>query len=151
MQGRILVHGGAGQWEDAGERGGEVTAALRDAVLAGLSAMETGSAVDAVVEAVASMESSGQFIAGRGAIPTLDGDIELDAGIMDGETLRAGGVVAVCSVPHPIRLARIVMEKTENILVAGPGAGMLAGTFGLTGETRPDPARRGEIEEKRRA
>jgi beta-aspartyl-peptidase (threonine type) len=151
MKERILVHGGAGSWEEAGKREEEVSRALREAVLAGLSAMETGSAVDAVVEAVTSMEASGRFIAGRGAFPNLDGVIELDAGVMDGESLRAGAVAAVRSVPHPVRLARIVMDRTENILVAGQGAESLAEASGLHGELHPDAGRREETEEKRRA
>jgi beta-aspartyl-peptidase (threonine type) len=150
MNGRILVHGGAGSWEEGGTREGEVLAALQAAVEAALPAMNDGCAVDAVVEAVASMEASGVFNAGRGALPNLDGVIELDAGLMDGETLRAGGVAAVRSVLHPVRLARIVMDKTENVLVAGVGAEKLAGPFGLSGELHPDAARQEEIEKKRR-
>ena len=112
--------------------------------------MRSGSAVDAVVEAVASMEESGAFNAGRGALPNLDGVIEPDAGIMDGESMRAGGVAAVRSVPHPVRLARIVMDKTENVLVVGAGAEKLSGVFGLSGEIQSDATRREEIEEKRK-
>jgi len=149
-KGRILVQGGAGLWERDGKREGEVLSALRDAIEAGVAAMEGGSAVDAVVEAVASMEASGVFNAGRGALPNLDGMIELDAGLMDGESLRAGGVAAVRSVPHPVRLARIVMDKTENVLLVGIGAERLAVAFGLSGELYPDAARQEEIERKRR-
>ncbi|MGE5831890.1 MAG: isoaspartyl peptidase/L-asparaginase [Methanomicrobiales archaeon] len=150
MKGRILVHGGAGRWDAEEGREGEVVPVLTGAIEAGLSAMRDGTAVDAVVEAVATLEESGVFIAGRGALPNLDGDFELDAGLMDGETLRVGGVAAVRSVLHPIRLARVVMERTENILVVGHGAGRLAGAFGLSGEIRPDASRREEIERKRR-
>ena len=150
MKGRILVHGGAGSWDEGERREGEVVPALQAAVEAALSAMRSGSAVDAVVEAVALMEGSGVFKAGRGALPNLDGVIELDAGLMDGESIRAGGVAAVRSVPHPVRLARIVMDKTENVLVAGLGAERLARLFGLSGKIHLDATRREEIEAKRR-
>ncbi len=150
MKGRILVHAGAGSWEKGEKREGDVIPALHAAVEAALSAMRDGSAVDAVVEAITSMEESGAFNAGRGALPNLDGVIELDAGLMDGESLRAGGVAAVRSVPHPVRLAKIVMERTENVLVVGIGAEKLAGAFGLSGELYPDAKRREEIEKKRR-
>jgi beta-aspartyl-peptidase (threonine type) len=146
-KGRILVHGGAGRWEEGGERVGRVVMALRGAAEAGLSAMGSGSAVDAVVEAVASLEESGAFNAGRGAALNLGGEIELDAGIMDGDNLRAGGVAAVRSVPHPIRLARFVMERTENVLVVGTGAGQLAERFGFRGDLAPDALRSREFEE----
>ena len=150
MKGRILVHGGAGSWDEREKREGEVVPALSAAVESAISALGNGSAVDAVVEAVASMEASGAFKAGRGAFPNLDGVIELDAGLMDGGSLRAGGVAAVRSVPHPVRLARIVIEKTENVLVVGNGAERLAGAFGLSGELELDALRREEIDKKRR-
>jgi len=150
MEGRILVQGGAGSWDEGDRREGEVVSALHAAVESAISALGNGSAVDAVVEAVASMEASGVFKAGRGAFPNLDGVIELDAGLMDGESLRAGGVAAVRSVPHPVRLARIVMEKTENVLMAGIGAERLATAFGLSGELLPDTTRKKEIGKRRR-
>ncbi|HVN65485.1 MAG TPA: isoaspartyl peptidase/L-asparaginase [Methanomicrobiales archaeon] len=146
MNGCILVHGGAGQWEDAGRREKEVIASLREAVEAGLAAMQGGSAVDAVAEAVASMEGSGAFNAGKGAVLNLAGGLELDAGIMDGESLRSGAVAAVRAVPHPIRLARIVMERTGHILLVSDGAGELARVSGLVGELHPAEARLREYE-----
>jgi len=149
-KGRILVHGGAGLWEEEERREEGVLLALCGAAEAGLSAMGDGSAVDAVVEAVASLEDSRVFNAGRGALPNLDGVVELDAGLMDGESLRAGGVAAVRSVPHPVLLARIVMERTENILVVASGAGDLAESFGLSGDL-PGNLHRGELEGRRRA
>jgi L-asparaginase / beta-aspartyl-peptidase len=150
MTGRILVHGGAGPWLDAGRRKGEVIPALEKAVSAGLSAMQGGSAVEAVVEAITILEGSGVFNAGKGAVLNLEGEMELDAGIMDGELLRAGGVAAVRSVPHPIRLARVVMEKTGHVLVVGTGAGKLAEHFALSGELHPSAGRLEEFEKDRR-
>jgi beta-aspartyl-peptidase (threonine type) len=151
LKGRILIHGGAGSWEDAGKREGEVLPALRGGVEAGLSVMRTGSAVDAVVEAVAYLEGTGAFDAGKGAVLNLEGKIELDAGVMDGEGIRAGGVAAVRSVPHPVRLARFVMERTENVLVVGTGADELARLSGLAGDLHPLEIRKKEYESGRRS
>jgi beta-aspartyl-peptidase (threonine type) len=150
MRGRILVHGGAGSWTGTGRREAEVISSLEEGVAAGLSALKGGSAVDAVVEAVAALEESGAFAAGRGSALNLDGEMELDAGIMDGESLRAGGVAAVRSVPHPVRLARFVMERTEHVLIAGDGASRLAGDLGLSGRLRPDAQRLKEFREEKR-
>ena len=150
MKGRILVHGGAGAWKEDAAREGDVITALHQAVCAGIAAMEQGTAVDSAVEAVASLEESGVFNSGKGAMPNLDGDIELDAGLMDGTSLRAGGVAAVRAVPHPIRLARIVMERTEDVLVVGPGASRIAGSFGLLGDVSPGARCREEFGPRRK-
>ncbi len=77
------------------------------------------------------MEDDPQFNAGRGAAFTADGTNELDAAIMDGATLRAGGVTLVTTVKNPIRLARMVMERTRHVLLAGEGAEALARECGL--------------------
>jgi beta-aspartyl-peptidase (threonine type) len=151
LKGRILVHGGAGRWEEDGGREEKVIPALHGGVAAGLSAMRNGSPVDAVVEAVASLEESGAFNAGKGAALNLAGGIELDAGVMDGGRMRAGGVAAVRTVPHPVRLARAVMERTENVLLTGTGADELARMFGLAGNLRPLDERKREYESGRRS
>jgi beta-aspartyl-peptidase (threonine type) len=151
MQGRILVHGGAGPWGEAGRLRGKGTRGLRRAVEAGLDAMAGGSAVDAVVEAVASMEGSGAFNAGRGAVLNLAGRMELEAGVMDGESLRSGAVAAVRSVPHPVRLARVVMERTEHMLLVGDGAEELAGVSELSGEVRPLKRRKWDYDDGKAA
>jgi beta-aspartyl-peptidase (threonine type) len=137
MKGRILIHGGAGPWEGTGRVEKAVIRGLRGAVDAGLAAMRGGSAVDAVEEAVAFMEGSGVFNAGKGAVLNLSGGMELDAGIMDGESVRSGAVAAVRSVPHPVRLARVIMERTEHILLVAEGAEELAKVVGLAGELHP--------------
>jgi beta-aspartyl-peptidase (threonine type) len=104
---------------------------LEDASEAGASTLRKGNAVDAVVAAVRVMEDSGVLNAGRGATVNYEGVIELDAGIMDGQKLLAGGVGCVRDVPHPVELARIVMEKTAHVLLVSTGAEKLAEAYGL--------------------
>ncbi|MCS7285657.1 MAG: isoaspartyl peptidase/L-asparaginase [Anaerolineae bacterium] len=130
MKPAILVHGGAAKVPSeiltAREEG------CRRAVQAGWKILERGgSALDAVEAAVMVMEEDPVFNAGRGSALTMEGQIEMDAAIMDGSTLRAGAVGAVKNILHPIRLARLVMEKTPHILIVGDGALRLARLYGL--------------------
>jgi beta-aspartyl-peptidase (threonine type) len=81
-----------------------------------------GNALDAVEEAVVSLENVPLFNAGKGSVFTHDEKNEMDAAIMDGKNLNAGAVASVKNVKNPIKLARLVMEKTEHILLAGIGA-----------------------------
>jgi beta-aspartyl-peptidase (threonine type) len=114
---------------------------LEDAAEAGASTVRKGSAVDAVVAAVRVMEDSGVLNAGRGAVLNYEGFIELDAGIMDGQRLLAGGVGCVRDVPHPVELARIVMEKTAHVLLVSTGAEKLAEAYGLREKLAPTKER----------
>jgi beta-aspartyl-peptidase (threonine type) len=77
------------------------------------------------------MEDDPVFNAGYGSALDLLGRVEMDASIMDGRTLRAGAVALVTQVRNPIRLARLVMEKTDHVMVAGSGADRLAKAFRL--------------------
>jgi beta-aspartyl-peptidase (threonine type) len=90
-----------------------------------------GSAMDCVEATVCSLEDFHLFNAGRGAVFTHDGKNEMDASIMDGRTLRAGAVSLVRNVKNPIRLARLVMERTPHVLLAGPGANQFAEEMGV--------------------
>jgi isoaspartyl peptidase/L-asparaginase-like protein (Ntn-hydrolase superfamily) len=83
---------------------------------------EGGSALDAVVEAVVVLEDHPLFNAGRGSALTSKGRVEMDASVMDGATRAAGGVACVHTVRNPVRLARLVLEQTPHVLLAGPGA-----------------------------
>jgi len=117
----IAIHGGAGTMRRARSR--PERAALERALHAGYRILQSGgSSLEAVVAAVETLEDSGVFNAGRGAAPNADGEIELDAGIMDGATLRAGGVAAVRRIKNPIVAARKVMEHGKHVLLAGAGA-----------------------------
>jgi beta-aspartyl-peptidase (threonine type) len=77
------------------------------------------------------MEDDSTFNAGYGSSLNLLGQVEMDASIMDGQTLQAGAVALVKRVKNPIRLARLVMQKTDHVLVAGGGAERLARIFRL--------------------
>ena len=80
------------------------------------------SAVDAVVEAVATMEDDPTFDAGVGSVLTQSGKVELDAIVMDGRTLRSGAVAAIQKIRNPVRVARAVMDLTPYSMLAGEGA-----------------------------
>ena len=129
MLGKIVVHGGAGFWKKEIPRGlAGVTAAASE----GVDILRRGgSALDAVEAAVMVMEDNPVFNAGKGSSLTVAGTIEMDAGIMDGRDLSAGAVALVRRVKNPIRLARIVMEKTDHVLLAGDRAEELAKIFSL--------------------
>lgn len=100
----IFVHGGAGRWRRA-RKLESYEKFLIQAVLEGYKALKNGSAVDAVREAISVLEDSGIFNAGIGSVLTYTGKIEVDAGIMDGSSLKFGGVAAVRNIRNPIKVA----------------------------------------------
>jgi beta-aspartyl-peptidase (threonine type) len=103
----------------------------RHALEAGLAILhDGGSSLDAVERAVAELEQDGAFDAGRGSALNVAGAVELDAGIMDGGTLRTGSVAAVPGVPVAVALARAVLESQYAVLV-GEGAHRFAVEHGL--------------------
>jgi beta-aspartyl-peptidase (threonine type) len=130
----VVVHGGAG---DLGP--GEPShpdaprpAGVREAARAARRLLAEGaSALDAVELAVRLLEDDPAFNAGTGACLTDTGEVELDASIMDGETLRCGAVAVVRDVKNPVTLARRVMERSDHVFLAGPGASAFARTVGI--------------------
>jgi len=131
----IVVHGGAGAWEK--ERWKSGLAGVKDAANAGFKILKTGgSALDAVEAAVMCMEDNPVFNAGLGSTLAVDKRIEMEASIMDGRTLNAGAVGLLKDIKNPVRLARIVMEKTDHIFLVADGAEKLADLYGLE---RRDP------------
>ncbi|MFT4679213.1 MAG: beta-aspartyl-peptidase (threonine type) [Flavobacteriales bacterium] len=122
----IAIHGGAGtimRSSMSTEKEAAYTAALSAALDAGYEALEKGkSSLDAVEIAVSSLEDSPLFNAGRGAVFTHDGTHEMDASIMEGESRMGGAVTTITGIKNPVQLARLVMEQTEHVFLAGDGA-----------------------------
>ncbi|XP_074717941.1 isoaspartyl peptidase/L-asparaginase isoform X1 [Strix uralensis] len=126
----IVVHGGAGRIfkeREEGSRTGVVRAALRGYGIL----KQGGSALDAVEEAVRSMEDDPHFNAGCGSVLNEKGEVEMDAIIMDGKNLDSGAVSAVKCIANPIKLARLVMEKTKHMLLTDRGAHLFAQAMGI--------------------
>jgi isoaspartyl peptidase/L-asparaginase-like protein (Ntn-hydrolase superfamily) len=89
------------------------------------------SAFDVVEFAVAGMESSGIYVAGRGSAPNTAGHVELDASIMNGADRAAGAVASIRDVTNPISVARRVMEATPHVMLSGTGATVFASDQGF--------------------
>jgi beta-aspartyl-peptidase (threonine type) len=105
---------------------------VRAALAAGWRALERGgAAVDAVEEAVVVMEDDETFDAGRGSFLNRDGKVQLDALIMDGATLRAGGVGCVERVRNPVRAARKILSESPHVYFVGEGAERFASEHGV--------------------
>jgi len=135
-----VVHGGAGTWRKSTSALKRRLEVLRKACCYASEFVQE-SALDACEEAVAFLEESGVFNAGRGGVPTAAGTVELDAGIMDGRTLAVGAVSCVTRVPSPIRLARRILELKGVILVVGETANKLADMWGLASSEPLRPKR----------
>jgi L-asparaginase / beta-aspartyl-peptidase len=129
----LVAHGGAGDYSKMkpAEIESRRTAMLK-AVQAGYAILAKGGAgLDAVEATIRVMEDSGMFDAGRGSYYTREGVPEMDASIMDGRTLKAGSVASLKHIANPIHLARLVMEKTPHVMLAGEGAEEFAKSQGI--------------------
>lgn len=130
----LAIHGGAGvisrkNFTAAKEM--KFHAALKAALEAGLRVLKRqGSSLDAVEAAVKYLEDSPLFNAGRGAVLTIDGKIEMDAAIMDGASRDAGAIASVTTVKNPVTAARAVMEH-DHVLFMGKGAERIARNAGV--------------------
>ena len=125
----LVVHGGAGSAPAVPERSQRACARALDAGWNVLSA--GGSALDAVVAAVASMEDDPTLNAGYGACLTEEGTVELDAAVMDGRQRRAGVVALVRRLRHPVRVARLLLEEGRHVFLAGDAVETFAAAHGV--------------------
>ena len=130
----LVIHGGAGviKRDMTSAKEQAVRTAMSQALQDGYARLKAGdSALDAVAAAITVLEDDPNFNAGKGAVFTHDGTNELDAAIMDGNTLRAGAVAGVQRVKNPILLARAVMEQSPHVMLSGAGAEAFAGEHGI--------------------
>ena len=132
----IAIHGGAGTIEKSKFTPAQEQAyrdKLAQAVEAGYKVLEQGGeSLDAVTAAIEVLEQSPYFNAGRGAVYTYDGSHELDASIMDGRNRQAGAVSGIKHIESPIKLARLVMEKSVHVMLSGQGAEEFAKEQGVS-------------------
>jgi len=122
----FAIHGGAGtilRKNMTPAREADYTTKLTEALYEGYHILKNGgSSLDAVESALTILEDSPLFNAGKGAVFTNVGTNELDASIMDGKTLNGGAVAAVKHIKNPVQLARLVLERSPHVLLAGEGA-----------------------------
>ncbi len=121
----LVIHGGAGiaRQDLTVQREAECRRTLEESLRAGEKILRGGGpSLDAVQAAIVVLEDSPLFNAGRGSVLTAAGTVEMDAAVMMGEKPSAGAVAGVTGVRNPIRLARMVMERTPHVLLAGKGA-----------------------------
>src|SRR5215472_13703548 len=105
---------------------------VRNAVASGWRALtKGGSALDAVEAAVVVLEDDETFDAGRGSFLNRDGKVQLDAFIMEGSTLRGGGVGGVERIRNPIRAARKILSESPHVYFVAEGAEHFAAEHGI--------------------
>ncbi|MCP4684848.1 MAG: isoaspartyl peptidase/L-asparaginase, partial [bacterium] len=131
----IAVHGGAGvilRQFMTEEREKAYRAGVAASMKAGFDILKDGgSSLDAVQAAVMVMEDDSVFNAGKGAVYTHDGDHEMDACVMDGATQDFGAVAAVRLIANPVKLARLVLDESPHVFLAGTGAERFAEKHGM--------------------
>ncbi|HCQ1350475.1 TPA: isoaspartyl peptidase/L-asparaginase [Escherichia coli] len=131
----IAIHGGAGAISRAQmslQQELRYIEALSAIVETGQKMLEAGeSALDVVTEAVRLLEECPLFNAGIGAVFTRDETHELDACVMDGNTLKAGAVAGVSHLRNPVLAARLVMEQSPHVMMIGEGAENFAFAHGM--------------------
>jgi beta-aspartyl-peptidase (threonine type) len=131
----IVIHGGAGGIKReyfTEEQQAAYAQKLQEALNAGYDVLEKGGiSLDAIQAAINIMEDSPLFNAGKGAVYNSEGNQEMDAAIMDGNTLNSGAVAGVNHIKNPILAARIVMDSSKHVMLSGKGAEIMAAKYGI--------------------
>jgi len=145
----LIAHGGAGAWRPGTED--DALAGMKAAVDAGREVLaKGGSAVDAVCATVVLLEDNPIFNAGTGGVLNFDGEVELDACLMESADARVGAVAALKRVKNPILVARKVMEETDHVMLAGEGALRFARVMGFADHDNVTEARRADWASKKK-
>jgi beta-aspartyl-peptidase (threonine type) len=127
----LLVHGGA--WAIPADAAAAHQAGVRKALETGYAVLSRGgTSIDAVEAAVTVLEDDPTFDAGRGSFLTSDGSVQLDALLMDGGRMKAGGVACVERLRNPIQAARLVLEHSQHVYFVGAGAEQFAQSHGMS-------------------
>ena len=127
----LLLHGGA--WAIPDDAISAYQGGIRNALAAGWTTLaQGGSALDAVEASITVMEDDEAFDAGRGSFLTSDGRVQLDALMMSGHDLRAGGVACVERLRNPIQAARLVLDRSPHVYFVGQGAESFAAEQGMS-------------------
>ena len=127
----LVIHGGAGHKEYKLK---ERAVFMEDLLIQCKILLQDGErSLEVVHFAIKEMEDSGLFNAGKGSIKNKDGFLEMDASIMDGKTMRAGAVASVSSkIKNPIAAAKLILEKSDNVMFVGENAEKYVKKIGLT-------------------
>ncbi len=127
----LAVHGGA--WDIPDELVEACRAGVQQALERGWAVLEKGgTALDACEQATVELENVPVFDAGVGSHLNRDGRVQLDAIVMDGVTLKSGAVAAVERLRNPVQAARLVLERSDHMLLVGAGAEQFAVEHGLS-------------------
>ena len=130
----LMVHGGAGALDNVRDSKTAVRylEAIRRILEHGRDVLELGgSALQAVETCASLLEDDPVFNAGCGSVLNEDGKVEMDAAIMDGRDLAAGAVAGVSNIANPVQLARLVMTRSEHVLLIADGAMRFAEHCGM--------------------
>jgi len=129
----IVIHGGAGSFSGLDEEAiNSYETGINKALSAGYKILEQGgSSLDAVTTAIVILEDLPLFNAGKGSVYTEMETQEMDSSIMDGKSGKGGAVAGVSKVKNPVLLARMVMDKTEHVMLIGSGAEKFAEEIGI--------------------
>ena len=129
----IVIHGGAGSFSGLDEKAiNSYETGINEALSAGYTILEQGgSSLDAVTSAIVILEDLPLFNAGKGSVYTEMETQEMDSSIMDGKSGKGGAVAGVSKVKNPVLLARMVMDKTEHVMLIGSGAEKFAEEIGI--------------------
>jgi beta-aspartyl-peptidase (threonine type) len=137
MSPSLILHGGAGA-QDPNLRDARLQGLRRAVDVAWTILQQNGFALDAVVRAVVELENEPAFNAGVGSCLTEDGEIEMDASVMEGTTFRVGAVGAVRTVRNPILLAKALLETERHVFLVGDSAERFARAQGVPVATRKE-------------